>query len=530
MDPGTQPGRLRAPLSRACALAWLLAAWLPATAAAVAPPATDPPLRVCFLSLNEPDELDALRSHLDPARVTFVDLGAAVAHRAPGGGRPAGRPWLLDACRADLVCDVVFVSGEFAGRFFGRRGVALSLQELEEASCRARCKGIFHEPREVFLLGCNTLATKDPDSRTPAEYLQVLLDHGFDRAAAERVVELRYGPLGPSFRESLRRIFAGVPRLYGFASVAPLARYTAPMLERYLHAVPDYRAALAAPGADGRRNAALLAAFAGTALIQTRGMTAAESAATQRAALCALYDEGRSVEERLRIAYGLLARSDALAYVPTVQVFLSRHPPGGYGAAERSVLAEIQALDETRATVLGLLPQLQASALQLELAHFAALVGWLHPAEFHALAVRSARQLLAEPVSDETSDIICVIAEHASLRDDFGVEQIPERVYGDPRGLRLLACLAPSDPRVAPRVLPALAPGDPARRQWAAHALTRLAPSDERVLLAVVPLARDPDPDVALRVRWLLQSRHPLPPAVATAVRHTDPSLLQAGH
>lgn len=503
----------------------LLAALLAAAPPAAAAPAP-PPVRVCFLSLHEPDELDVLRSHLDPTRFVFVDLGAAAAHLPASGASTAARPWLLDACRAHLTCDLVFISGEFAGRFFGRRGVALSLQELEEASCHARCDGLFHHPREVFLFACNTLATKDPDSRTPEEYLQVLLEHGFDRAAAERVVELRYGPLGPSFRESLRRIFAGVPRLYGFASVAPLARYSAPMLERYLHGLAAPGAALATPVADGRRNSALLSAFAGTALIQSRGMTAEESAATQRDAVCALYDERRSVHERLRIAYGLLARPDALAFVPTVQVFLARHPPVGYDRGARSVLAEIQALDATRATVLELLPQLQASALQLELAHFAALVGWLHPAEFHALAVRSAGELLAQPVSDETADIICVITEHEPLRNDFRVAQIPARAYADPRGLRLLACLAPADPRVPPRVLPALTPGDASRRQWAAHALTRLGPSDEAVLLAVVPLVRDRDPEVATRIRWLLQSR-PLPPAVAQAVNKVDPALLR---
>ena len=514
-------------MSRASwAIALVVAALVAAAPAAAASPAA--PLRVCFLSLHETEELDILRAHLDPQRFAFVDLGGAAAHLPASGANTAARPWLLDACQADVRCDMVFISGEFAGRFFGRRGVSLSLQELEEASCHARCDGLFHHPREVFLLACNTLATKDADSRTPEEYLRVLLDHGFDRAAAERVVALRYGPLGPTFRESLRRIFAGVPRLYGFASVAPLARYTAPMLEHYLHAIPDYGAALETPAADGRRNTALLAAFAGTALIQSHGMTAEESAATQRDAICALYDEGRPVEERLRIAYGLLLRPDALAFVPTVQVFLARHPPAGYGSAEGSVLAEIQALDATRAAVLDLLPQLQTSALQLELAHFALLVGWLHPAEFHALAVRSAGELLAEPVTDETVDIACVITENESLRDDIRAGQIPARAYADPRGLRLIACLAPTDPLVAARVVPALAPGDTSRRQWAAHALTRLQPGDEAVLLAVVPYVRDRDPEVASRIRWLLQSRA-LPPAVAEALHQADPSLVDRG-
>jgi hypothetical protein len=79
---------------------------------------------------------------------------------------------------------MVVITAEFAGRFFGSCGRSLSLQEMEEASCKAHCDGLFHDPKEVFLLACNTLATKDVDMRGPQIYLQVLLDHGFDRAQA----------------------------------------------------------------------------------------------------------------------------------------------------------------------------------------------------------------------------------------------------------------------------------------------------------------------------------------------------------
>src|SRR4029453_16551367 len=176
--------------------------------------ATDAPrrLKACVVWLNEPQELEAFRTYLDPRQFEFVDIRAAVsAARPPASPGGAGAPgsWLLDACTPETNCDLMIYSGEFAGRFFGKHGVSLSLQEMEEASCQARCAGLFRRPLEGFLLACNTLAPKDEDSRTPEDYLRVLLDHGFDRPEAERVVELRYGPLGQSFRESLRRIFAG---------------------------------------------------------------------------------------------------------------------------------------------------------------------------------------------------------------------------------------------------------------------------------------------------------------------------------
>jgi hypothetical protein len=481
-------------------------------AAAGAPPT----LQACFVSLNEPDEVEIFRSHLDRTKFELVDIRPPAVEHGREGAAP-GPLWILDACVPELQCDLVVISGEFAGGFFGTRG-SLSLQAMEEASCQPRCAGLFHRPREVFLMACNTLASKDQDSRTPETYLQVLLDHGFERALAERVVELRYGTLGPSFRESLRRIFAGVPHLYGFWSVAPRSMYTAPMLERYLHATSDYAAALG----RGTRNAALRQAFAGTSLTETTGLTPTEAGGRDREHVCALYDESRSLGERLRIAYGLARRPDALRFIPTLQMFLSRHRPEGFTPFERSILLEINSADHSRDAVLSLVGSLEISALQLELAHFAALVGWIERSEFHSLAVGSAAQLLRRPLTAEAVDIICEIAAYDSLRGDFDADDLPERLYSDAEGLRLVACLAPADPRVSVRVLPALRGSDPVQRQWAAYALTQLRPTDPAVLAEVVVYLRDPSPEIASRIRWLLQVQAPLPPAVLRAMEEIE--------
>ena len=377
-----------------------------------------PRLKACFVSLNDPDEMDVFRASLDPKDFEFVDIRAKAAAARPAKKMAAeieGGYWLADACSPDTSCDLVVYSAEFAGRFFGKNGPPLSLQEMEEASCQRRCDGLFRRPREVFLLACNTLATKDEDSRTPEQYLNVLLDHGFDQASAERVVELRYGPLGPSFRESLRRVFAGVPRIYGFSSVAPRGEYSAPMLSNYFKTHPDYATTFLRSSSSSTRNAALYGAFKGTSFTQTTGLTADEAGAVDREHICDLYDESIPVTERLRVAYGLLLRSDALHFVPTLEVFLSRHPPKTMKPVEKSILAEIQGLDATRDQVLQLVRSLNVSALKLELAHFAVLVGWLHRQEFHTLAVNGAAQLLREPLTPEVVDIMCEITKYEPL-------------------------------------------------------------------------------------------------------------------
>ncbi|MDX2166269.1 MAG: hypothetical protein SF182_04375 [Deltaproteobacteria bacterium] len=502
----------------------LLAVMLGSSAAMAAE--KTPRLTVCALSLNEPHELDTFRAQLDARRFDFVDLRAAALASQPASLSGAPDGWLAGACRPETRCDVVVYTAEFAGRFFGKQG-SLGLQELEEASCKASCAGLFQTPVEVFLMACNTLATKDEDQRTPAQYLQVLLEHGFDRGAAERVVELRYGPLGPSFRESLRRVFAGVPRIYGFSSVAPRGAITAPMLARYLRGQGDYAQALRQRARTTQRNGALFTAFRGTALTQTRGLTAAEAGAVDRRDICALYDESRSVLERLRITYGLLQRRDALTFVPTLQVFLSRHPRHSLSWLELSVLNEIRTLETPRDEVMGLVERLNVSALKLELAHFAELVGWLHPTELHALAVDAAQHLLKQPPTAEVVDIMCEVTKHVPLREAFDADDIAPSAYRDAQGLRLISCLAPQDPRVARRVVAALDSPDSTQRQWAAHALTQLRPRDEQTLLTLVPYLRDPSEDVARRIEWLLQSQS-LPRAVSRAIReHPRPSGLQ---
>lgn len=486
---------------------------------------------VCSLRFQGPEEVGVFASRLPPEGFTFLDLsprplGDELAAGAPGAGAAPSSDWFAEICRKDLHCDVVVISAEFGGRFFGKAGRTLTLQEMEEASCQARCDGLFHEPREVFLLACNTLATKDDDLRGPAVYLQVLLDHGFDVATAERVVALRYGPLGPTFREALRRVFAGVPRIYGFSSVAPRGEYTAPMLERYFSTVGDYGRHLdAIPDDGGGKNQKLLAAFAGTGMVQATGLAPSEPAAHDRDQICALYDESRPVEERLQIVRALAERPDILAFVPSIQVFIDRHPPAGLKGDERRTFDEIAANREARERVRALVKQLDVSALKLELAHFAVHMGWMSHEEFTTLATDSARELLHRPLTNDVVDVMCELPKHQQVGDHFKSSDIPAALFADPEGIRLVWCLAPSDPQVNVRFAAALDGEDPELRLWAAHALSRRLPLAEPVLLTVVEHVDDPSSDVRARLRWILLAQQPLRDKVKRALEAKDPGF-----
>ena len=524
---------------------------LPApTAAAVIPRSgsATPPLllrplragqfRVCTLAFHSPYELAAIKAHLPPEKFDVVELtpaGLFGEERGESIPRPSaaalvplarGTPgWLMDRCRPDLRCDIVVVSGEFAGGFFGNYGVSLNVPEIEEAACQARCQGLFHDPSEVFLLACNTLATKSADDRTPREYLEVLLGHGLSRADAERAVELRYGPLGPSYRETLRRSFMGVPRLYGFSSVAPRGEITGPLLHQYLQRKGDYARYLTRAGRDSKPNTELLASFAGTSLVQTTGLTPLEAAAADRTAVCKLYDETQPVYARLRIVQQLFARPDFLSFVPTIEVFLSRHPPETLRGDERQLLARIQALEGPRRQMVELIYRLNVSALKMQMAHLSLQLGWIPPNEFRRLAVEGAQQLLAEPLSSEVVDIACELTKYVPAGAGLRSEEIPERLLWHSEGFRMLDCLSPADARLSARMLAGMESLDESTRLWAAYALSRRLPLDDTVLKGLARGLTDPSAGVRDRVQWMFGAQVPLSAPVLAAIRERDPVL-----
>jgi len=482
--------------------------------------------RVCTFAFHSPHEIAAFKSQLSPQDFEFVDLTPARSSSAPSA--PAAQPapgWLMNRCRPDLRCDIVVYSGEFAGGFFGDYGISLNVQEIEEASCQSRCQGLFHDPREVFLLACNTLATKNADNRTPSEYFQVLLAHGFSRAAAERVVELRYGPLGPSFRESLRRSFMGVPRIYGFDSVAPRGEEAASLLQKYFQRKGDYARYLTGAGRDGGPNKELLAAFAGTSLVQMTGLTPLEGAAADRVLVCRMYDDRLTVVERLRIVQQLFARRDFLSFVPTIEVFFSRHAPETLRGEERRLFMQIQSLEAPRRQMLDLMYSLSASALKMQMAHLALQLAWITPDEYRRLAVEGAKQLLAEPLSSEVVDTACELIKYVPAGKGLRSEEIPEQLFWHSEGFRLLDCLSPADARLSARMLAGLDSIDESTRRWAAYALSRRLPLDDTVLKGLARRVTDPSADVRDRVQGIFEAQAPLSADVLAAIRERDPAL-----
>jgi len=497
-------------LSRA-ALALLLLAGPFAGAAEAAPRYT-----VCSATINSSEEIETFRAKLDPDDFEFVEL-LDYADASPG--RDGG--WLDAACEAGVQCDVLIVSGHYAGVFFGESGRSLAPDDLERASCRRTCDGILRKPKEVFLMGCNTLATKARDSRTVDEYLDVLLEDGFDRRTAEQVIAARYTPWGPSFETRMRNIFAGVPRIYGFDSLSPSGRNVRPVLRRYLDGVRDYAAHLdtlsaaaddtaergaAAARALGIVNRALGREMRVTSFTQTSGVGVAEEDWAARENFCAFDDTELTDAEKIRRARTLLEGEDWTDYLPSVSRYLADNEHVFIEPAFADIRADVGESAEIRTRLGGIVTALDGRpALQIEALQLLRGFEWISPESYAAQVEASLEELLSS-LSTENARLFCNYATNPRTQ----IFRVPPRAVDaddfDPRDLaspamaRVTPCIDTDDERITAAMLTIDASRlSQTARAWLIYGLGFAPGMDEEV--AAYVRANAP---TAPRYRWLL--------------------------
>ncbi|RYZ66976.1 MAG: hypothetical protein EOP05_18370, partial [Proteobacteria bacterium] len=285
---------------------------------------TDARQTVCTITINSTEERETFQKSLDPAKFKFVELTSF-----DGGVKTADRaqsPWFENACKAKVQCDMLVVSAHFGGIFFGSSGYQIPIDTLEQNSCSSSCDGILRKPKEVFLFGCNTLAAKEKDARTQDQYAQVLVEHGLDRAQADRIAETRYGAVGATFKDRMRRIFDRTPHIYGFSSISPSGANVRPALRRYFSSVPDYANHLRTDINPAVPNQAFNEALSGTSSAQTSGVstTSGDVGVSFRKKICSAYDESLTVLQRTQIVADMLMGPDRLIYLNSAVAFLNR--------------------------------------------------------------------------------------------------------------------------------------------------------------------------------------------------------------
>jgi hypothetical protein len=403
-----------------------------------APHARAAPQTVCTITVNSPDEQATFRRYLPPERFRFVELVER--------GRP---DWLATACRQQIRCDVLVISGHYDGGIvFFADSVTVSehlpVDELERVACSESCPGLFSQLKEVYLFGCNTLNPQAHVSAS-AEIERSLVRSGHAPADAERLARALTVRHGESSRDRMRLIFAGVPAIYGFSSVAPLGPTAAAILGRYFQAVgPD-------EVGSGRPHPRLLAAFAAQSMVVTRGLTAADQQAAHGREVCRFVDARVSIAEKLAFIHQLLRREMA-----EVRFFLDRieHYVGSLSAIDRQrpevaqVLAAISEDGGARERYLDFARDADQPPVRARMLQLARDLGWVTPAELRDELVAMFNQRLAgETVSAADVDLACTLNHDHGLDLELPRLRVAQAHAAKTGHLAVLACFGSIDAR-----------------------------------------------------------------------------------
>jgi hypothetical protein len=422
---------------------------------AVATPVWATPKTVCTVTINSSNEREAFKRNLPAGDFKFVEL-TDYDTTAKGADR-AESQWFKNACKAGVQCDVLLVSAHFGGFFFGSSGYQMALPPLEQKSCSRTCDGILKKPKEIFLFGCNTLAEKGKDSRTQQQYVDVLIGDGYRPDVAMHVAETRYGAVGATFKDQMRRVFAGVPHIYGFSSVAPSGANIGPALGRYFKSVPNYSAHLDEMAQTTAVNQELAQAMQGTSMTQTTGVgtLANDAGVPYRRQICEMYDESSTIAERTEVIVKMLESPDRFIYLNSVVAFLNQNLTliqSDYWANEelKKVVKHeptMKELDRLKAAPTTSL------ALKLDLMDLEVKLGRVRREAFVATALGLLKPLVHN-LNQTNADVVCSAMHAHGLKMNVRLEDFGEGVLCHPAALYGMQCLQTSDERVTAALLP----------------------------------------------------------------------------
>ena len=417
------------------------------------------PQTVCTVTINSADERDVFRRYLPESRYRFVELVQP--------GRP---DWLAAACEAKVQCDVLMVSGHFAGtEFYSSRPASnetLKVDDMQRAICSESCPGVFAQLKEVYLFGCDTLKAEPVRSATP-EIVRARLAAGAPAAEAERAARGLSARYAESSRELMRRLFPNVPVIYGFASLAPLGRHAGPMLERYFEGGGTLEVGSAQPSAR------LLSLFGPSSMVATRGQADDEPDAAERRLTCRAYDERRGEDERVDGMHAILAgpAEDLRMSFDRLERFFA----GRAGAA--AAMTRIADDRDAAARYLALTRATHDPALRLRMIALARALQWLDGASERDERLRLAHDVVRDASMDYGEvELVCGLDADGSLGAARAGPVLPQAQTAAQAAA--LACL-----------------GDPAARQRAVEALA--GPDERDVRAAQAYLRHHPIEDTA---------------------------------
>ena len=387
--------------------------------------------QVCSMTLNSSDELDVFRGHLDPDRFSFIEL---VPPHHQVESYDEGR-WLSQVCPLpQLKCDILIVSGHFAGMFFGTdNDYVLPMSELEQLACRKSCPRVLGNLKEVYLFGCNTMANKKNSSRTPSEYLNVLVEeHEMARDLAEMVVAGRYSIFGPSFKDKMEHIFSKKTKIYGFPDLSPLGSQARPLLKNYFRSIKNEYGSFYEylnqtfylnPKA-GKENKYFSEAFSPVSSVeQGRGFSSSHSRKRTYNRICSLHDESKPELEKLKTVKKLLRKGEGLFAFSAIKTFLIERGEG-FSGSSLSLFEEIKEMSNEKEKFLKAYSEMNRglSYIRSQVLHFLKTLGWVN-SSYYQKELRSTLLPLVDRPSRQSFDILNALVTFDKLNpSDIGVE------------------------------------------------------------------------------------------------------------
>ncbi len=502
---------------------------------------------ICTITLNSSDEKEVFKQQLKGFQ--FKELVPDQKEDSKDASSDP-RSWFQKSCEAfeaeNVQCDALVISGHFGGTFFGSSGKNLSLEDLEDASCNHRCDGVLKDPKAVYLFGCNTLAGKDQDSRTPEQYRQVLIGDGIPAQQAEQIVEERYGATGSTNRDRMVRVFGNTPRIYGFSSIGPKGEHVKDMLTKFFKEEPDYSAYLKKAEAErlAKDKAPVLSQFNKfnnhfndpfqkclneTAVTCANGVCEQKKDVTEQ--LCSVRNENIPLSDRLTTLDGLLRQKDALAFVPTAASVLANIDPSKLSDAEKKAFDQLKNNPSLKDSLLTLIQNEKATlySQKVKWIALASKLEWLSPAE-QKKAYQNVGEGLIKGINDQSNWDLFFSIYHQNkdfslaLKDDPKVaNSLVEALKNQDARVRSNAAyelgeIKPSDPKIANLLADALKDQSADVRLRAAYALGEIKPSDPKVANSLVDALKDQDADVRLRAADALGAIKPSDPKIANSL------------
>jgi hypothetical protein len=383
---------------------------------------------VCSITINSDDEIKTFRSQLPSDQFIFRELVTS------------DKDWLKKACEQGVRCDLVIMSGHFGGSFFGTNGY-LSLEDMEAASCDPKCDGIFHNATEVYMYGCNTLAGKNKDRRSPEEYIATLREDGYSMGEAQRIAAFLYSPFGEAFYSRMSKVYSSIPRIYGFDGKAPLGQAVRPRVASYLRqAAPLFYQAL--NNKNTQENKVYTNAMSKTNSTQIAGDTNEDEYPT-----CFINNSAHSQTSKIRWLHDRIieeTEQNRFDSIPLAQNYFrsltEKQIP--FSHSDLMYMNSLKENSQVHQAISSLKSKLGAMpTVAFQISQFENIMQWMSNAEFSRVKVKTLIGSDSKYYSSGQKDFICSL----NVSIDVSLNEIPQPFLNQENFIWALACAKPTD-------------------------------------------------------------------------------------